>query len=219
MKAPYLRYDSVRVFAERLLDEHWPSREIPVEIELIAERDLGLQIIPMPSLQEAYDVESFLSADRTSITVDERLFKPHLEGRYNFTLAHEVGHLRMHGDVYSRASAVPIGEWLPFMEEVNRDPQFDRQANNFAGLVLVPSPQLRSPIVEEAVRAVDDSCVDEGLRAGLEPYIVCEAFSSLACEILAPNFKVSAEVIQIRLQREGRWPIVDLDDEDMIVLR
>ena len=62
MIAPILSYDDINKRAEDFLREHKRNKILPVDIEAIAEFDLGLNIFPFPNLQETFDIEGFISA-------------------------------------------------------------------------------------------------------------------------------------------------------------
>ena len=64
-KAPYLPYDTLRPRADAFLQQYHPDRTLPVPIELIVERDFGIEIVPMPGLQYAFDTVAFISRDLT----------------------------------------------------------------------------------------------------------------------------------------------------------
>lgn len=57
ISVPHLPYDRLREIAAQFLEQHYPSREIPIPIEEILEFKFGINIIPMPGLQEALELE------------------------------------------------------------------------------------------------------------------------------------------------------------------
>jgi len=86
--APILSYDNINKCAEDFLRQHKRNEILPVNIEAIAEFDLGLNIFPFPNLQETFDIEGFISGDLNVIYVDEFIYYQR-PARYRFTLAHE----------------------------------------------------------------------------------------------------------------------------------
>lgn len=46
-KAQYLSYDDIKGVAESFLHRHNVAGEIPIDIELIVEKDFGIDIIPL----------------------------------------------------------------------------------------------------------------------------------------------------------------------------
>ena len=55
--APMLSYDEISKQAEDFLREHKRNEILPVDIEAIAEFDLGLNIFPFPNLQVTFDID------------------------------------------------------------------------------------------------------------------------------------------------------------------
>jgi hypothetical protein len=90
--APILSYDDINKRAEDLLREYKRNKILPVDIEAIAEFNLGLNIFPFPNLQQTFDIEGFISGDLNVIYVDEFIYYQR-PARYRFTLAHEIGQL------------------------------------------------------------------------------------------------------------------------------
>ena len=55
--APILSYDDINRHTEDFLRKHKRNEILPIDIEAIAEFDLGLNIFPFPNLQETFDIE------------------------------------------------------------------------------------------------------------------------------------------------------------------
>jgi len=72
--APILSYDDINKRAEDLLREYKRNKILPVDIEAIAEFNLGLNIFPFPNLQQTFDIEGFISGDLNVIYVDEFIY-------------------------------------------------------------------------------------------------------------------------------------------------
>ena len=122
---PILSYDDLRKKAAEFLERYHPSGEIPVPIELIAERDFGIDIVPVPGLQGVlrsndFGVVGFITSDLKEIHVDECVFE-NRENRYRFTIAHELGHAVLHRDIYEKASFDSIEAWKEFINNIPDD--------------------------------------------------------------------------------------------------
>jgi hypothetical protein len=63
MIPPVLSYEDINRRAEEFLEQHKHGDAPPVDIEALAEFDLGLNIFPFPRLQETFDVDGFISGD------------------------------------------------------------------------------------------------------------------------------------------------------------
>lgn len=72
--APILSYEDINARAADFLRKYDRADILPVDIETIAEFDLGLNIFPFPHLQETFDIEGFISGDLTVIYVDEFIY-------------------------------------------------------------------------------------------------------------------------------------------------
>ena len=61
-RVPFLTRETLRRRAEGFLSKCHASLVLPIPIELIVERELGLDIIPVPGLQSSHDIEAFVVA-------------------------------------------------------------------------------------------------------------------------------------------------------------
>ena len=135
------------------------------------------------------------------IFIDESLDPvehPEREGQLNFTIAHEVGHIKLH-------QGIPCPHLLPADEK----PWLERQANWFASSLLMPrglvykvwrarfgeSPLVITPDMEEI------GIANLGSRAKLLSYLADKRAGELA-----PLFTVSREAMRIQLQDFGLLP-------------
>ncbi len=203
---PYLSNDRLRSEAEAFLEQTHPSKSIPVPIESMVER-LGVDIVPVPNLQRSFDLEGCTSADMTCIYVDQRVAESR-ESRFRFTLAHEIGHVRLHPQIFEclRRAASTAHQWQGFIRDVPDMlyRSMEWQANMFAGLVLVSPKHLKreydraAPEVRKMMRAAALKSIPRG-------QIVDMAWDELVTR-LAPPFLVSEEVIRRRLAFDGFKP-------------
>src|SRR5215469_3433582 len=116
---PYLSEEQIERDAVILLGEFANARGAkvspPIPIEGIVEKHLKLHVdfddtyrffgVPRSGLGHETDILGAIILDEARIVIDESLDpeeNPTKEGRYRFTLAHEVGHRRLH-----RHSAMP----------------------------------------------------------------------------------------------------------------
>jgi hypothetical protein len=143
--APFLPYDALRKIANRFLMEHHPSGEIPIPIEEIVEFELELDIVPVPGLQDEFDIEAFITSDLTEIRVDQ-FIQSKRPARYRFSLAHEVAHFLVHQDIFKELRKFStIAEWKDVITTIPEEPYswIEWQAYALAGLILVPSITLK----------------------------------------------------------------------------
>ncbi len=192
--------DQINSDAESFLSAYNPSETIPVPIEEIIEFQLQIDIIPVPGLKDSFekvelDIDAFISSDFRSITVDKYV-QEKIGNRYRFTLAHEIGHMQLHGYLYTQFRFNDIEDWIT---TINQMPMSERgivewQANEFAGLILVPRAVLRDEF-KKALKRVEETIK---ISFNKNPDLIMD----LAIIPLASKFGVSEDVIRIRLERD-----------------
>lgn len=141
-KPDFLSYDDIRRVAEEFLGAHCPDRSLPIEIEEVVEFHMGINIVPVPDMKAAHGVDGCTSGDCKDILVDQSVYDG-VSNRYRFTLAHEVGHIVLHRKFYEGRTYYGAGAWCDRQAELKGDNLrwFEYQANSFAGLILMPSPE------------------------------------------------------------------------------
>lgn len=192
-----LSYADLRRRAGDFLRTHHPAGTIPVPIEEIVEFNYRIDIVPLPGLQEAFEVDGFISSDLQAITVDAFVYG-HRPARYRFTLAHELAHAVLHRRIYQAHQFERVEDWKRFQREMDEGDRawLEWQAYAFAGLILVPAEPLREAY-QRAVRAAG--------RAGLSVQKVGEVAHPYIAAWLARRFEVSPQVIERRLRKDGLW--------------
>jgi uncharacterized protein DUF955 len=183
---------------------HPAGRELPVKVLDLAEFDLHLDLVPVNGLREQLDIDALLMGDLKSILVDKRAFmSPRLEYRLRFSVAHEIGHLVLHRDIYAGLRHATAVEWFDYISAI---PEVEYgwvewQAYEFAGRLLVPPDALR-----EAFQAA----IQSAQAAGYSDWLAAdEAALDYIATRIAPRFGVSVEVVAKRLRVEKLWPPTD----------
>jgi len=212
-RVPFLHEKRIEREADLLLAE-WTAKgnpvALPIPLDDLVELHLELTY-EVEDLRERLKDRGVLGAiwfDENIIRIDTTLDPrehPSMLGRFNFTLAHEIGHWRLHR-AHLRANP---DEAMLF--ESNAEPAFvcrdgdkrpeEWQADAFAGCLLMPRPRLREAWAEW--RGADDplALTDLDVRAvhadrKLNENLAMEQF----CRPLAERFAVSATAMRIRLQ-------------------
>lgn len=216
-----LQRDRVPFLAEKVIEEHarvlmdeWAAKQgevvLPVPLEDIIELHLGLtyEIDDLCSRYGKSDILGAIWFNENMIRVDMSL-DPHENpaklGRYNFTLAHEIAHWRLHrshlrDDPAAASLFEPNGE-PAFVCRSTDKPREERQADQFAACLLMPRRELRDAWLRW--RGSDDPVVIATLpirdyhsdrKANEE--VAMDRF----CRPLADQFAVSAQAMRIRLQ-------------------
>lgn len=195
---PWLDYEEIRRKADSFLGKHHPSRTIPIPIEEIVELKLKLDIVPLQGLRNI-DLEGFIYSDLSAIAVDEAIYLHVNQSRYRFTLAHEIGHLVLHSQLYQEHNIQNIKGYLEFQKNLPQGllRRVEWQGRCFAGLVLVPAEPLESrakKIAKEVVKIVSELSNNK-IRLEENTNLLRDNIE----EEIAKVFKVSQEVISKRV--------------------
>ncbi len=103
---PRLPKESIWKEADKLRQNHRGDK-IPVDVDLIVERGLGIGMVPVADLKQFAGTEAFLTADLKEIDYDPSAPDVHIR----FSIAHEAGHFLLHKAVISKLRAVTFEEW------------------------------------------------------------------------------------------------------------
>lgn len=214
-KVPFLHEKVIEEHAQLLLDEwaemHPPIIEPPVPVEDILELHLELtfEISDLQSELGHPDVLGGIWFGDQMIKVDQSLdpaISPKMLGRYRFTLAHEVGHWRLHRQHLIEDPAAALlfqANGQPaFVCRSSQKPPEEWQADQFAGRVLMPRRLVyaawhawhgdNGPVVISEL-----PIPDYHKETQRNENMAMEQF----CKPLAERFEVSSEAMRIRLQQ------------------
>ncbi len=138
----FLAAKEIEDAAESFLKRHHPDRSLSIPIEEILDLKLGINIIPIPGLFNLHNIDAFLSSDLTDLYIDH----DHLEYRYSrarYSLAHEAGHLVLHGDYLAGLKVDSLETWKEIvLGKGTGHAMMETQANMFAGFLLMPQDHL-----------------------------------------------------------------------------
>ncbi len=131
-----------RDLARDTLENYWPSGSYPVDPVAIARR-AGIEVY---SSQLGTDTWGMLVGGDNNVTM--YLDKDQPLNRMRFSAAHELGHYMTHTTSDERLSdyikAIPVGKgYTDKRSDAGRGNLFEVIANEFAGALLMPEPELR----------------------------------------------------------------------------
>jgi hypothetical protein len=194
----HLTYDQLRNVVENFRAQYDPTDEIPVDAEQIAEYELGFTIRRLDGIFEDTEVYACLASDLTTLFVDEQTYT-HRYKDAQFSIAHEIGHFVLHKSFYAENRIARISDYRGIMDALGDEThsRMEWQAQNFAGLLLVPTAALLT-LLTAARSAAKDHGFDGDVLAS-------EAGFTYAVGWLAAQFDVATRVIEKRLEFEGLW--------------
>lgn len=192
IKAPRLPYDELRRIAAKFLADHHPLQAVPIPIVRIAEFCYEMDIVPVPGLQTAFDTDSSISSDLTTIYVDEFVFRSR-HSRYRFSVAHELSHRLLHADILAELRFSSIAEFKTAIASIPPDQYrwIEWQAYSLAGLILVP---------KDALAVAYSKANGAAEAAGICLRNVDTHAANIICANIAKDFLVSTTVIRKRLK-------------------
>lgn len=125
------------------------AHDLPVPIEDIAERFLGYEIDFLDTgIFSDPDVLGGIDFDNNKIYVNASVADH--DGRYNFTVAHEIGHHVLHRKHYLQSVSEDQREIL--CREKGKKPQIETEADRFAAALLMPADSLSKAVKGKARR-------------------------------------------------------------------
>jgi len=137
---PFLPKNFIKDEAEKFRSKFWIGK-VPVNIEKIIEQKLNLDIIPLPGLMKQCDTDAFIASGWEAIYVDnDRYLDDRYQNRLRFSLAHEIGHLVLHQEIYKSFKIANMESFYKFIDQIPTSTynKLEFQANCFAGYLLVP---------------------------------------------------------------------------------
>jgi hypothetical protein len=190
--APFLPYEKLRHVADEFLAQFHHAGTLPIPIERIIEYDFGLDIVPVPGLQDEFDVDAFITSDLTEIRVD-RYIQERVPTRYRFSLAHELSHVLVHKDVFKELKFSTIAEWKQVLTGIPEDTYgwIEHHAYCLAGLILVPAIPLKDRF---------DDCVAKAAAAGVYWNELDVKSRRPIIDAVARTFQVSLDVVTRRIK-------------------
>lgn len=198
IKAPFLPYPQLRAVADNFLKTYHSSGELPIPIEKIVEFQLKLDIVPVPGLLDEFEIDAFITSDLTEIRVDS-FIQQKRAARYRFSLAHEVGHLLVHKDVFSELKFSTTKEWKKAFLAIPEEQYgfIEWQAYCLGGLILVPAQPLK---------ALFEASCETALKAGIDLHELDPEDRKIIEDNLGRlHFGVSREVITRRMDKDKLW--------------
>lgn len=191
LSVPFLSYAELQKRTEAFRTKFIGNDNIPVDIELIVEKKVGLVIVPTAGLikDSGLDALYFHTLDEIWVDNDE-FYDEQSWNRLRFSLAHELGHYWLHKQLLSNQNFNSIDDWKKEIQNMASYDRMEIQAKEFAGRLVVPLDRLIGAIKEHRPRALEYAIEREDLKERLS-------------ERISRLFRVSPEVIETRFDREN----------------
>jgi len=144
IKTPFVSNENIEKEAEIFRNLYWDGK-IPVDIERIIEVNLKMNIIPVKNMTSYCDTEAHISSDWKNIHVDaDKFCDERYVSRLRFSFAHEIGHFRIHKDLYESFNIVRVEDFYNFIKEIDEKEYgyLETQAHKFACALLLPRTML-----------------------------------------------------------------------------
>jgi len=154
-------YESVEIeyYARQFLEDIPIERKsIPIDIELIAERDCGIEIIPVDFLKHDHNVDSWITRDLSIIYIEATFCDPRNK-RYRFLIAHEIGHRQMHWDFLREINYRSVTELKEILEGIQKIDWYEHHADQFAANILIPPDQTFPDHVSEIYKESEKAAI------------------------------------------------------------
>ncbi len=200
LNVPYLNNEYIASVADSFLKNN-KLISIPINIEYIIESNYRMDIVPLPSLKIAFDIDGFSTSDFNEICVDQFVYEQRYH-RFRFTLAHELGHKVMHQEYISKLKFSSIAEWKNVVDQLDPSDhsKMEYQANVFAGMILVPREILRVEF-EEQLRLLEAQ-IEQARSNGISRNDYVHTVLYEISNNLLPKFEVSMDVLTRRIEFE-----------------
>ena len=124
-ECPYLKNLEIWEIADRFRVSLGPGYSAPpIDTVAIAEIKLGLDLIEVPGLFTKIKMDAALLPDLTGIYVDKKSYqgwedyKPWIERRLRFSIAHELGHYELHRGLIKRIKPDSYAEFKSWQKKV-----------------------------------------------------------------------------------------------------
>jgi Zn-dependent peptidase ImmA (M78 family) len=237
IKVRYLSEDEIEKEAELLLAEYAETTgapfKLPVPVEEITTYQLALRLgfanlhetFRIPMLRDQPDILGAIWVDTEAVLIDRSLdpkHNPSMAGRYRFSVAHEIGHWRLHRSYVAKdANQASLFDGSPEPTVICRSSQakepIEWQADFFSSCLLMPRHRVHKewleclgrtrPLLLSDLRPIGrvmmraQTMIYEQGRS--ETGAVDDALFEEVAKPIARRFGVSAPAMRIRLEKLG----------------
>lgn len=196
--------DEIAGLAHQLLVKWDAVAKYPIDIEYYLERYERIKCLPSLHMPPLCDQGGAISRDGTEIQVDPTDWRePSRQFRLRMTIAHEFGHLKLHGNVFGmiRGEADVVDLLRFFTDEPASHRQYEIQAFILAGYLLVPEETLPQ-VTRKVVGAWNAT---SRAKQGKDLDLTSPVIWKYIAQDVARKFEVTYQAATKRLQWAGLW--------------
>lgn len=197
---PILSWRQIAVQAREFSECHRLSeRDFPLDVEEIAECDLGLEIRLVAGLLEEFDSPAQLApgGGNPIITVDADQYRQQT-AFYRYSVAHEIGHYVLHREwlekVWQLVTTVETWKQIILARSEDDYRWIEAQAEEFASFLLAPEVVFE-PFLVEQTRLLNN------VRASLS----AEDVLPYLANPVGTHFGMSNAAAQARIRKSNAW--------------
>jgi len=149
MRVPFLQKSEIAKEAREVLETYNVRTGIkvkpPIPVEDIIERglDLRLDFIDFDRYPAMSDVLGATYVEKRLVCINQALLEDHLEGRFSFTCAHEIGHWALHRHYVACHGFQPKEGRRILCRTSQAKAPIEWQADTFASCLLMPEEMVR----------------------------------------------------------------------------
>jgi hypothetical protein len=197
---PVLSWREIAAAARAFAEEHsLAARPYPLDVEEIAECDLGMEIRLATGVLEEFGSPAQIAPgdDHPIITVDADQYRQHTSF-YRYSVAHEIGHYVLHRDWLVKVWRLitSVESWKKVIVARSEDDYqwIEAQAEEFASYLLAPEVVFE-PFLMDQLSLLDK--IDASLSSeDVLPYLA---------NPVGEHFAMSNSAAQARIRKSKQW--------------
>ncbi len=197
---PVLTWQQIAAAAKEFADKHdLSSRQFPLDVEEIAEFDLGVEIRVTDGMLEACGMPAQIGPgnDKPIISVDSDQWKQQTSF-YRFSVAHEIGHYVLHKKWLKEVWQLfdSIETWKQVIASLPGSDYgwIEGQAEEFASYLLAPEDVFEPLLTNQLCKLV-----------GLEETVQSEDILPYLANPVGNYFGISNSAAQARIRKSPQW--------------
>lgn len=141
----------LETFAEVFLQKYASPIQIPIDIELIIEKNIGISILDC-ELELNYGLHGYLALSLKTIYIERFIMdSDNHEKRYRFILVEEIGHLILHKNLFKGVKTPE--DYINALDQISEaeHKRMDMDAKRLGEAILMPAESFRKAALDVAM--------------------------------------------------------------------